>query len=333
MEWLVTVAAAGALLAGVAGSLSRAARRGASWQGKVEARWREAAELLEAPLDVKSSGSLTPKHLAIVLDADDTVAIAEVNVPVDSGAPSHTRVGARFALGKGPVFRMWERGAFDPGGSESAVFTDRALVRRVRVETHAAAATAALFSPEACAHTAAFTRALALRSDGETLELVWDGVELDPKVIASALRLLLELAQRGTGVLRGFADMDGARYVPSSEGGPLTRVRRGSVEVDVLAVPETSGPSYRVRVDTRGEMPALEVKIGEGGGLEGEMPAGLMDAESMPQLARVGPCVMRGAGEEVELLFEQAPTREQTEAAVRLLSSIGASRARRGAFR
>ncbi len=332
-EWVVTLAAGAALLVGVAGSMARAARRGASWQAQVEARWREVAERIGAKLEVAPSGKLSPRRLTITRAAADVIANVDVNVPVDPGAPSHTRARARFALGRGPIFRMWPRGVADLPGMERDVLANHALARRVRVETDQPAATAALFSDEASSNAVSFARPIALRSDGGAIELLWDGVETDGAVLSSALALVAEMAASGTIVLRELADIDGAEYVSIPDGGPFVRVRRADAEVELVAEPGREGPTYGARASAGRALPAFSVEIAADGTVSGDIPSGVIDPESAPPLARVGPATLKLEGEQASIRWIEAPTRDRADAGVRLLLSIASSRGRHGAFR
>src|SRR5690606_7251466 len=90
--------------------------------------------------------TLGPRRLTLSVERAEVTATAEVNVPVDPGAPAHTRARAPFAIGGGPVFRMWERSSADARGRERAVLSLRELTRRVRVDTDADEAIGALFT-------------------------------------------------------------------------------------------------------------------------------------------------------------------------------------------
>lgn len=332
-EWVVTLGAAGVLLVGVAGSMVRAVKRASEWQGRVEARWRSAAESLGATLEVGSSSSLTPRQLRLRLASEGVVAVVDANVPVDRGAPSHTRARAAFALGEGPAFRMWERAAGDPPGREREVLGDGALARRVGVDTDEPLAVAALFSPAACAHAAAFARPLALRSDGGAIELLWDGTELDADVLAHALGLVRELGSFGTAPLRALAALEGAGYVASSEGAPRVRVVRHGVEVEITVLSSPEGLACRARVEPRRALPMFEVRIDDEGAIVGDIPAGLIDPEVSSCLPRLGACALSSIAGELELAWSSVPDLSRGDAGVRLLASIAAGTGRQGAFR
>jgi len=103
----------------------------------------------------------------------------------------------------------------------------------VRIDAEAPHAVAALFSPAARVHAAAFARPLSLRSDGSSVELVWDGTELDRDVLVHALGMVRELASFGTSTLRALAELEGADYVGGEV--PYVRVSRHGVEVELHA--------------------------------------------------------------------------------------------------
>src|SRR5690606_16930112 len=87
-EWVVTIGAAIVLLVGAGGTMARAARRGAEWQARVEERWREAAAELGGTLTAGPPTTLGPRRLTLSVERAEVTATAEVNVPVDPGAPS-----------------------------------------------------------------------------------------------------------------------------------------------------------------------------------------------------------------------------------------------------
>ncbi len=332
VEWIVTLGAAGALLVGVAGSMLRAQKRAAEWQGGVEARWREAAEALGGTLEVGASPSLTPRRLALRVASEDVVATVAASVPVDPGAPSHTRASARFALGVGPAFRMRERGPGDRPGREDEVLPGHPLARRVRIATDAPSAVAALFSPTARAHAAAFARALSLRSDGSAVEIVWDGTELDRDVLAHALGMVRELASFGTSTLRELAELEGADYVGGEV--PYVRVSRHGVEVELHASIAIDGVACEaLAAMRRGSLPEFSVRIDGEGGLHGTLPPGVIDPELSPCLRELGECTLSLEGDELELMWASVPDLARAEAAVRVLASIAGGTGRQGAFR
>lgn len=332
-EWVVTIGAALVLLAGTGGAMARAAKRGAAWQARVEERWRAAAGQLGGALEAAPAASLSPRRLTLKVELGEAIAVADVNVPVDPSAPSHTRARARFALGAGPAFRMWERAPTDAAGRERAVLRDRELVRRVRVDTDAEEATSALFTAAACEEVLRFARPIALRSDGRVVELVWDGVELDRDVLAAALGIVAELASSGTAVLQRLAGIDGADYVRASAGGPLVRVAGDHAAVELCAEPAAGGPAYLARAAARRGLPRFLVSIADGGAIEGELPPGVLDPEVAPALRSLGACTLEADGEHVVLAWAAEPSNAQAEHAVRVLASIAAGSGRRGAFR
>lgn len=331
VEWIVTIGAAGALLVGVAGSMLRAQKRAAEWQGRVEARWREAAEELGGTLEVGAPSSLTPRRLTLRVASEDVVATASASVPVDPGAPGHTRASARFALGVGPAFRMVERGPGDRPGREGEILPGHTLARRVRVDTDAPEAVAALFSPAARIHAASFARALSLRSNGSAVELVWDGTELDRDVLAHALGMVRELASFGTSTLRALAALEGADYVGGEV--PYVRVLRHGVEVELHASIAVDGVACEALAATRRGLPEFGVRIDGEGGLHGALPPGVLDPEVSPCLRELGECTLSLEGDELELIWASVPDLARAEAAVRVLSSIAGGTGRQGAFR
>lgn len=332
VEWVVTIGAAGVLFVTVAGSMLRATRRAAQWQGHVEARWREVAQALGGTLEVGRSASLTPRRLALSVPSQDARVTVEANVPVDSGAPSFTRAHARFALGEGPVFRLWERTGADGIGDEREILGDPVLARRVRIETEHPEAMGALFSAGAQTHASGFLRPLDVRSDGQTVELVWDGTELDPATLSHALGLVRELASYGTATLHGLVALEGATYVPAGEEPPRVRVFRERVEVELMARTSAGALEYlAVAMPTRA-LPAFEVRV-EDGEVVGAIPPGMIDPDVAPYLAELGACSLSSTSGALELSWDAAPDATQGEAAVRILASIAGGSGRQGAFR
>jgi hypothetical protein len=332
-EWVVTLAAMGALFFGVVGSMARAAKRGAQWQDRVERSWRDVAESLGGELVVGPGGRVAPRRLSLSLQVDDVEAWVETNVPVDPGSLSHTRAHASFALGAGPIFRVGERSVAEPHGRGDELLTDRALAARVRVTTDEPAATLAHFSSAAYGYAASFPRPIALRSDGGAVELMWDGVELDPGVLEDALRLVAELALGGVRDLRALAELEDATYVSSEDGGPLVRVGRGRAEVELWAEPSAAGPIYLARAALHRPVPPFSVHVEADGTVDGEIPPGLIEAEQAAALAEVGESALVSDEEAVELTWASAPAPSSGEAAVRLLGAIASGSGRQGAFR
>lgn len=331
MEWVVALVALGALAAGAAGSMARVARRASAWQDHVEARWRAVAEGVGGQLEVGPRRSVAPRRLAIVLAREDALVVVEVNVAVDPGAPSHTRARARYALGRGPVFRAWDPHAGEPTGPGAAL--PEPLGRRLRTSAPDPESLRAAFTSGVIEHARAIARAIDLRSDGEGIELVWSGVELDPRTLSHALGLVAELAHTGVGALRALSGLEGAVYVPLVEGGPAVRLHRERVDVELSATLEPHGPRCAARTPTQRTLTPVEVEVHESGQIEGELAPGLLDAESSGLLAQVGRATLRVTPERVELAWPGEPALSQAEAGARLVARIAAGSGRQGAFR
>jgi hypothetical protein len=334
MEWVVTLAAMGVLLIGVAGAAGATARRGSEWQRHVEDRWRAAAEPLGAVLQVSSKGLMSPRRLTLVRELPDVLVSVQTVVPVDPQALAHTRAFARYALGAGPAFRMVPREAYAALGDERSVLGEHALTPLVHLTTREPVAAALVWTEAARTLAAEFPRAVELRADGSALELVWSGVEREPDVLAGALALVGELAHAGVGVLRELAGIDGAVYVPLDEveRRPVVRLIRGPAEVCILAESSARGPVYLARAALAREVPPFDVHI-SGGVIEGRLPQGVIEPEESALLPAIGAARLGIEGDDVELAWDAAPSRESAEAAVRLLSAIAAGSGRKGAFR
>ncbi len=332
-EWVVTLVAMGVLLVGVAGSMARAARSGAAWQSRVEEDWRRTAEALGASFSASALRKVAPRRLTLVYLAPEARVTATTNVPIDAGAPAHTRVASTFALGAGPAFRLWERNAREAFGIEREVLVDSALAARVRIDTDVALAVRAVLSEAACALLASFSRPLFLRSNGVSIELVWDGVELDGKVLADAILLVSELAASGIGPLRALSSIDGASWVGREDATPLVRVVRNRGEVDIEASPSPEGPIFFAHTTLQRTLAHFVVHIGAEGRVEGDLPIGALDPHDERCLSEVCACDLSCDGERIELRWQDAPTPAAAEAAVRLLIAMATGSGRTGAFR
>lgn len=330
VEWVLTAVALGVMAAGVAGSMARVSRRAAAWQDRIEAIWREVAERVGGELAVGARRSVAPRHLAIVLAREDAIGVVEVNAPVDPSAPSHTRAHARFALGHGPVFRVWDP---EPGERMGTVVLPEPLARRFRCDSPDEVATRAAFTPAAWTHLLAFGRAVDLRSNGEMVELTWHGVELDPDTLVHALGVVAELAQTGVAALRSLATLDGAEYVPVVDGGPAVRLHRERVDVELVVEPSSLGPRCAARTALQRALDPLTVGIDERGLLDGEVPAGVIEPEAHPLLAQLGASTLSIGAEDVRLTWITEPALGQAEAGARLVALVAAGTGRRGAFR
>lgn len=320
---------------GVGGALRTASRRGRAWQERVTERWHTIADQLEATLQVEGVGSLRPRVLTLTRDHGDARVVARAAVPTDPVGLAHTRVVAGYALGRGPGFEMRERGPADgPALERSVLGGDSALVRRVRLDAPDATAAARVWTEEARRRAAAFPRPLAVRSDGEAVEMLWDGVELHGDVLDGALSLVGELALHGLSVLRTLRALEGASWEPARGpgAGPVVRVHRGPVAVSLGARVEDATPIYEARVEPRGPVPDFEAAITDGR-IEGELPEGVLDADAAAELPRVGEATLRAAPGAVTLAFDDEPDPARAEAAVRLLAAVAQSSGRRGAFR
>jgi hypothetical protein len=328
-EWVVTLVSVGVLLVGVAGSMARAARRGAEWQSRVEGDWRRTAEEIGARIEVTGSGALAPRRLVLSQTLEEAQVFADTNVPVDPGAPAHTRARARFVLGHGPAFSAIDRRSVtDPAGLEREIFADdRALAHRVQLRTSTPHAVRSLFTEQARTLVRNFARAFALRSEGTRLELVWDGVEVNGSVLADALALVGELARSGVAPLRALTAIDGAIY---AEG--RVSVHRGDIEVCFFAREGERGPIYAARVDAHRALPDLRVHIDDAGVIDGAIPAGTIDPDSAQALPSLGACTLRAAND-VELVWDGAPSVAAAEAAVCVLVALATGGTRKGAFR
>jgi hypothetical protein len=335
-EWGVTLLAAAALVVGVAGAAARAARRGAEWQARVEEAWEKIAERAGGTLEVGTRALLSPRRLRISREVEGVRASVETTVPVEQSSLAHTRAHARYALGGGPTFRLADRSVQSESGLEAQVLVDSRLAGRAILLTEEPVATAIAFTPAACSIAADFSRPLALRADGRSIELAWDRVELDEEVLLDALALLGEIAQNGVGVLRSLAAIEGATYSAHDPQlvRPAVRVQRGPILVVFLAKPSVRGPRYVARaIPSRASVPTFEVEVGSDGAIEGELPATALDSEDAGLFARIGRGTLRASAMRVELAWEESPSLAQAEAAASLVASIAAGSTRRGAFR
>jgi hypothetical protein len=332
VEWILTAVALGVMAAGMAGSMARVARRASVWQDQVEERWRQAAARVGGRLEVGPRRSVSPRHLQIVVEREDAVAVVEVNVPVDTGAPSHTRAHARFAVGRGPLLRVWDPGPGEPAGGAQVL--PEPLGRRFRAAAPDEAAARAIFSQPACVHLAGLARALDLRSNGEGLELVWDGVELDPETLLHAVGAVSELAQAGVATLRALAALEDATYVPVVDGGPAVRLHRERVDVSLSVAIDADGPRVCASTPLQRSLEPLELPLDDPEGLSaGALPAGVLAPEAAPLLGQVGRAVLTVGAHDVELTWGGDPSASQAEAGARLVALVAAGSGRRGAFR
>lgn len=333
-EWVVTLVAVSVLFLGVAGAAGGAARRGAEWQRSVEERWRLAADAIGAQLAIAGRGALVPRRLTLAQTIGHAEAKVEATVPIDPRAPAHTRASAPYAIGGGPRFRMIERYGLGHG-VEAQVLGESALAGRVRVTTDEPVAVAIVWSSAARELAAGFARPIDVRADARSIELVWDGVELDGHVLRDALALVGELAQLGMGTLARLEELDGAVYWPFDEveKRPAVRVSRGPAEVCITARPTARGPIFTARAELGRDVPPFDVHLGARGAIEGELPAGLLEPDDAALFAEIGLARMSIEGDGVELEWEEPPSLAQADAAVRVLAAIAAGSTRRGAFR
>lgn len=292
-------AVVGALLSTVAAAALRAAGRGRRFQDRMEATWAKVADAVGGRLEVVSRPTLAPRVLRLIAVIDDVEAIAVLGVPVDEGAPTHTKARALYVLGVGPIFE---------GDDGSLLSAARTLVESLPMN-------------------------LGLRADGREVEVAWDGAEKDGDVLRRALLLVATVARQGADHLRELATIDGATYEASSEEGPRVRVRRGLSEIRIVV--ELRGgrtPVHVAKTRARPGTPELVARI-EKDGATPALPAGALDADGPDVLVRVAPARIASDGQTVEISWTEAPDREQVEAAVKVLAAVGTSQGAQGAFR
>lgn len=330
-DWILGILLGLVAAVGVGRAAWSASKRGAAWQRDVTERWRSIAEALGAELSVAGAGALAPRRLTMARPHHEARAIAETTVPVEQTSLSHTRAAAAFTLGRGPRFEMRERTLADVPAIERAVLGDHeALIRRVKLTATDAKATEALFTDAAREKAAAFPRPLSLRSSGAVVELVWDGVELEPRVLDVALSLVGELALHGVSVLRELSTLEGATYEPERG---VVEVRRASAHVTLAARSGEAGLLYVASAEPRRALPEFEVRIDADGGVDGEVPPGVIDPAVAAELTRVGAATLGAADGRIELAWDAPPDGTQGEAAVRLLAPVAKGGASQGAFR
>lgn len=296
-EWIILGVAISTLLGGVGLAAFGAARRGNRFQDAMEARWSAVADTIGGKLEVASRPTLAPRLLRLVLALDDVEAVATLRVPVDPGAPSYTEVRATYVLGVGPTFDGLTQ-----------------------------------ISSEARSYVEAIPRQLTLSASDNEVILVWDGAETEGGVLSNALKLVAAVARHGADHLRGLATIDGAEYEPHSEEGVRVRVRRGLAEVRLLVLVEGRRELVVHVARTRAQIPRFEAGVQPDGSIE-DLPEGVVDPSVANEIAKLIPATMRSDGETLEVVWLEAPTLEQAEAAVRVLAAVGKSTGSRGAFR
>lgn len=326
IEWVVAMIVGGAAAVSVARSLGRSLRHGRSWQLEVERRWRVAADGLGGILEVEAQGALSPRKLSLSAEIGEARVVAEVTVPADAESISHTRAHAAFVLGAGPRFVLREANATDAPALERTVLDGTpALSRRVRLTAGDPVATRAVWSEAAQKGAGAFPRSLSLRSDGERVHLVWDGVEMDERVLAQALALVAELSSAGVSTLRGLAGLDGATYLGDPDIVPAVRVRRGTAEVMISVVGRGASTRFEASAKTRRALPPFEALVGDDGAVTGDIPDGVVDPAAERSRALLGRCVLKARGDSLVVEFAEPPTEARAEAAVRLLAAVAGS--------
>jgi len=320
----MVIGAAVTLLLGGVGAMSLGASlRSNRFQDAMEERWARAAEQMGGQLEVVTRKTLEPRVLRIVVELDDVEAVAALAVPVAGDGLAHTVVRAGYVLATGPRFVASPRtvGSSPQEGVPLALRAD---------DVDAAAS---VFTEEASAMCDRLPRATTITGRAHEIEIVWDGAEASADVLAHMVRLAAVLARFGADHLRGLSSLDDANYEARSDDGPRVRFRRGLVEVFVFVRAERDVPFYVARTKARAGTPEVDVQIDADGAPKGSLPEGLIEPRLAPEMPRVSPARLSSDGEQVELIWSEAPTLEQTKAAVRVLSEIGADAGSQGAFR
>jgi hypothetical protein len=261
---------------------------------------------------------------------------------VSSGKSSttYTRARARFALGAGPRFRVYEEGFFSSLGKALGTqdlelgdprFDAIFMVKGDDVEALRRAWT----EPARHLLMSRFRHGRA-ESNGHEVSLIVLGALLDVATLEAMLDLVGELASAGARELEALAKVPDATLEPTGgswEAPTPPRLRIATPHGEAVAELRPGAPKPRLllTLPSRRELPRFSVDVA-GGEAEG-LPQGVLTERALGLLGGVEGAALSGDGSQLRLGWRDVPPPEAVAAGAALLAELAGGTRSVGAFR
>lgn len=299
-----------------------ASRRGGRYVEPVSGLFRSSSEAIEAAVG----------HAMVRLDL--------YVVSTGKSSVTYTRARARFAIGAGPAFSVYEEGVFSAIGKAlgaqdlelgDAPFDEQFIVKGSDPEAVKAAWTARARS--ILQRTLHRTRA---DSDGAEVKLVVVGAMTDPAVLEAMLELAAELASFGARELDALDELRDVTLVPvagtwESPTAPYLRIATEGGEATAYLRPGTLAPGLDLSLASERALPSFTARVSDGAA-EG-LPRGVLTDAARALLGAVDGAVLSSSDRELRLSWSLVPTADTVASGAKLLAELAGGSRSAGAFR
>lgn len=315
-----------------------------TWAQKTQRRredvWREIAAARGGVFREGEAGFFKSVPASIEAPVGHAVVFVDTYV-VSSGNSSttYTRVRARFAIGAGPVFRVYEEGFFQTLGKALGTqdvelggypaFDDAYVVKCDEPEL-----TRRAWTDRAKRLMLEHPRKLTAESDGRDVKIVAVGALDDPSEVGGMMDLASELASLGGRELARLAGETGGRVSEvrgpwEAPGAPALGLSTPRGEALARVTPSTLGLQLVLPHEREGLEAAVDVEHGRADGL----PKGVLTEAAPPLLAKVGRARLTIDAGRARLAWATIPDAATLTAGAALLAEIAGGSRSLGAFR
>jgi hypothetical protein len=299
-----------------------AAARGGVFREAEPGFWRHTPASIEAPIGQ-----------AIVFV--DTYVVSSGN-----SATTYTRARARFAIGRGPVFRVHEEGFFQSlgkalGAQDVELGGDPVFDAAYVVKCDDPQATRRAWTPRAKRDLRHHPRRLEARSDGREVTVTALGALDDAGEISAMMDLAAELASHGARELTALAQAVGGTP-PEVRGGweaPSAPTLTLATERGPAVARVVPGGALGLDLALAHERAGLELAAELRDGHAEDLPKGVLTDAAAALLPKVGRARLRADARELLLTWPTLPAPAELTAGARLLAELAGGTRSLGAFR
>ncbi len=317
------------LIGAIGGILVYAARK----TRELEAIWRTFAEARGGSFRPAEGGFLSSRSASIEVPVSGVpVLLDSFIVSTGKSSTTYTRARASFALGEGPVFRVYREGLLSSfgkalGTQDVELGGHARFDRTFMVKCDAPEAVRKLWTMPLRERMCSALEHATASSDGTVVTTTVVGAVEDPAQLGALAELTGGLASAGLAALAALTELPGARYTPPA--GAWDARSRPRLELDVRGVAMTiatrstnEGMRVELAAKSARTLPVVSVSIDQAGAVTGEVPPGFLPVAS--ELAVIGPSALTSTEASLHLAFPpgSAPSRTGVEAAIELLRSL-----------
>lgn len=261
-------------------------------------------------------------------------------VSTGKSSTTYTRARARFALGAGPVFKVYEEGIFSSIGkalgTQDLELGDARFDEIYMVKGEGVDALRRAWTDDARATLMSSQLQIRAESDGREVKLIVLGGLSEPAALNAMLDLCGELASFGARSLDGLASIEGARLEPASGSWESPAPPRLSIatergEVTASIGPGARGPRLRLTLGADRDLPPFSADVAAG--RADGMPKGVLTERAAPMLRRLEGATISGDGRQLRAAWSGVPDRETVKAGAELLAELAGGTRSVGAFR